>query len=278
MRWLVNTNGQTSGPMDEAMVRTLVDAGQVAPNAQLREENGIVWIPLNRTPFAAQPGFTAAETAAARPAPTSPVLIFSIVLLIGACAAWFLTTLGGQGGPKQLAAPVAADPTPPTQEPSISSMTDLVDVVDYLRPRFAATGDREDPAAAALGLWCGLHLTWADLQKIPETKRALVMKDPEAEVGKRLCWSGSIVEIHTSRAPGFPIYDGGIINSDGGVVRFLNVGSSGALVDNSPARVCGIVTGVVQYANSGGGTTHAVHVVGMFDIAPNKPARVIPGH
>ena len=39
---------------------------------------------------------------------------------------------------------------------------------------------------------------------------------------------------------------------------------------HEPARFCGIATGRDTYANTGGGTTHAVRVVGMFDLPENR--------
>jgi len=48
---------------------------------------------------------------------------------------------------------------------------------------------------------------------------------------------------------------------DSGVIRFVAVGDTGALVANSTARFCGIVTGRFTYLNAIGGTTHAVRLV-----------------
>lgn len=52
MRWLVNSNGQTSGPMEEAMVFTLVGSGQIGRDAVLRRETESTWLPISETPFA----------------------------------------------------------------------------------------------------------------------------------------------------------------------------------------------------------------------------------
>ncbi len=43
-------------------------------------------------------------------------------------------------------------------------------------------------------------------------------------------------------------------------------------MERSQERFCGVVTGLFDYANSGGGTGHAVAIVGLFDIAENRPA------
>jgi hypothetical protein len=100
------------------------------------------------------------------------------------------------------------------------------------------------------------------------------MKDPEAERGKRLCSLGTINQIEVDRSAGSPIYNGGLMTPGFDSVRFSAVGSSGDLVEGSGARICGIVTGKYSYSNAGGGTTHAVYLVGMFDIPQNKPAPV----
>jgi hypothetical protein len=59
------------------------------------------------------------------------------------------------------------------------------------------------------------------------------------------------------------------------IVRFYAVGSSGDLVQNRPARFCGAVAGRYSYDNAAGGSTHAVAVVGLFDLPENKD-RVLP--
>jgi len=119
-------------------------------------------------------------------------------------------------------------------------------------------------------LWSAQRLDWNSLSGIPETSRAKVMKDPEAERGKRLCASGTIIEIHSSRRSGQTIFSGGINTPSFDVVRFYAVRSTGDLVQRSVARICGVVTGTETYSNSSGGVTHAVFVVGMFDLPENR--------
>ena len=55
-------------------------------------------------------------------------------------------------------------------------------------------------------------------------------------------------------------------------VSFFAVQSTGDLVEGSRARLCGVVTGRYSYSNTGNGTTHAVKVVGVFDLAENRSA------
>ncbi len=63
------------------------------------------------------------------------------------------------------------------------------------------------------------------------------------------------------------------MSNGGNIYRFLAAGSSGTLVPQSYGRFCGVVTGTYDYSNSGGGTGHAVEMVGMFDLPENKPKK-----
>jgi hypothetical protein len=54
------------------------------------------------------------------------------------------------------------------------------------------------------------------------------------------------------------------------VVVFYAVGETGDLVAGSRTRLCGIVTGLHSFLNSGGGVTHAIRAVGMFDLPENR--------
>jgi uncharacterized protein DUF4339 len=74
MRWLVNSNGQTSGPMDDAMVTALIRAGQLGESSLLREESSESWMPLAQTPF------VAVVAAPAPPQPGGEALGFAILL------------------------------------------------------------------------------------------------------------------------------------------------------------------------------------------------------
>jgi hypothetical protein len=51
MRWYVSRNGETTGPHEEAVVRDWAAAGQIGPEAFLRDEAASAWVPLAQTPF-----------------------------------------------------------------------------------------------------------------------------------------------------------------------------------------------------------------------------------
>jgi len=79
----------------------------------------------------------------------------------------------------------------------------------------------------------------------------------------------SVVEIHADHSVNPPIFNGGIMTSSYNIVRFYAVRSTSKINEDSVARFCGIITGTQSYSNNGGGTTHALLTVGMFDIPEN---------
>ncbi|WP_415878677.1 hypothetical protein [Methylomonas sp. TEB] len=122
-----------------------------------------------------------------------------------------------------------------------------------------------------LAYWASFGLKWQELQALPKSKYGLVMKDSVPELGKRLCVTGHVAEIQRERSIDQPIFTGGIIDNEAKVYRFAAVGSTGEIVANDRASFCGIITGQQHYPNSIGGVSHAVYLVGMFDLPENKP-------
>ena len=98
------------------------------------------------------------------------------------------------------------------------------------------------------------------------------MKDSEEERGRRICTRGKLIEIHAERTSYGKLYDGGMFMgwSYSRVVSFIAVGSTRGINQGSRARFCGVVIGRYSYSNSGGGVTHAVQLVGVFDIPENR--------
>lgn len=141
-----------------------------------------------------------------------------------------------------------------------------------LRENMADSRDGDDPATALFALYAARRMRWSDvLVSTDETTFARVRKDSEAERGKRMCIGGSIVEIAVDKiTTGGRMSHGLLLSNGGNLYHFLAAGSSGDLVEQSYGRFCGMVTGSFDYPNSGGGTGHAVSLVGMFDLPENK--------
>ena len=143
--------------------------------------------------------------------------------------------------------------------------------VAFARPRMTDTRNEDSVGTTLLALWAQGNLRWANVQvDKDETSIKLARKDPDAARGKRFCYSGRIVQIEKmSKASPQPVWVGLLSTRRRDIIRFHAAGSSGDLVDGSKARLCGVVTGTFSYDNSGGGTTHAVSVVGMFKLPAN---------
>lgn len=166
--------------------------------------------------------------------------------------------------------PPGVPPKPKTRGERLDEMTFGAALAD-IRPDMADSRDEPSVGALVLTAWSVNHLRWADVAvTTDETTNALAKKDPDAARGKRLCTSGSIIEINVERDPALGKFFIGLLENGGGALyRFHAVHDTGNIVQSSWARFCGVVTGLFDYANSGGGTGHAVSIVGMFDLPSN---------
>lgn len=127
------------------------------------------------------------------------------------------------------------------------------------------------PGHSMFSVWSNRKLLWFDVVVTTnETSYVLIAKDSEKERGKRICLSGQVIEIHADKSVKPTIYEGGIVAESGNIFRFSAVHDTGEIAAHSEARFCGIVTEYQSYANSGGGTTHAASMVGMFDLPSNR--------
>lgn len=171
------------------------------------------------------------------------------------------------------ATPTAAPaPMPPTLAERLARATTLSEAIAMTKPLMGdVQGEDVNQGAALLAMWW-THRTglWSELVAMPDTKRAEVMKDPEPWRGRRICMTGSVTQIFRdkSTSSSAPVYMG-VLYHNGGFVRFLAVQSTEGIVEQTPARFCGVTIGLQSYPNVSGGTTHAIQVVGLFDIPAN---------
>lgn len=166
--------------------------------------------------------------------------------------------------------PEKVPPPPPDPMKELLAAPDLAAALQRLS--FADVQDEWDAGAVRLAAWADKHMTWPLVSGKDETSFAKVHKDADSERGKRVCVSGSIIEIHVQKVGDLKLALGEIVVGSGNFASFIAVHDTGDLVGRSAARFCGVVTGVRSYANSGGGTTHTVTVVGMFDLPENRAA------
>lgn len=154
----------------------------------------------------------------------------------------------------------------------ISKLQTMGEAIDFVRPDVDTTGlprDGGGPSGATLfSLWANDRMRWSDVSVTKdETTYALVMKDTDEAIGKRMC---PAVRVDVIRAisrkdeprKAFAVF---MRSNDGSFFGF-SVGSTEGIVDHAGARFCGVVLGRKHKAE-GDGTD--VVLVGMFDLPEN---------
>jgi hypothetical protein len=182
--------------------------------------------------------------------------------------------------------PTPTNPTPtnlspqPEPPPTLTPLQ-LIEMAGSFRSAFSIakpfmdyTPDKQSDGTYLLQIWAAKHMTWSDIG-VPkdETSFALIQKDVDEELGKRMCAAGWIIEIDTERTDYGKVFHGLLHSWASNIYAFEAVGSSGSLVEHSNARFCGVVTGRHDYSNSSGGVSHAITLVGMFDLPQNRSSR-----
>lgn len=177
--------------------------------------------------------------------------------------------------PAEPVAPVVPDVPKESALDIINKAVSLDEAVIISRSLMSDAVNDASPGMLLLSLWAATHLKWSEVSvKTNETSFALVRKDSDSARGKRMCYRGAIIEIRKEKeVPAGELYSGKVMTVQGDVLSFVAAGSTGELVSMSEARFCGVVIGTYDYSNSRGGTSHAVAVVGMFDLPEN---RVVP--
>lgn len=159
----------------------------------------------------------------------------------------------------------------PTLADIVLAANSLSEVLSILKGSNTNLSDSEnelDPGTFLLAFWAKekLSLAAVDVKK-DETSYKLVQKDPGRERGKRACVRGRIIQIERAMEG---LYEGLMFDQSQNVYKFYAARDTGEIVQGSWTRFCGVVAGKHMYSNSGGGTTHAVTMVGVFDLPSNK--------
>ena len=207
----------------------------------------------------------------------SSITAFMLVCVVGASAcrdrAKSDPSLSQSGSAAALAPP---PPPPPVKTPldEILERKTMAEALAYAKPRMKDATNDLDPGTLIFGAWASKNMKWTDVAVAKdETTPELVLKDPDEERGKRVCFTGKIVQISVEKTDVGKFNVGIMMVGYYSVTlfHFLNVGSSGSIVEKTQARLCGVVTGKYTYSNSGGGTGHSIQIVGMWDLPENKP-------
>jgi hypothetical protein len=179
--------------------------------------------------------------------------------------------------PPSAAPSASATATPsaaPTVDPrdAVKKIPTLAEALVAIKPKMSDTEGDISEGTVLLASWGSDRMLWADVApKMDETSVPLVKKDPDEERGKRMCFAGFIVQIEKAGKA----YSGLLMGPPPlrQIIAFYAVRSTGDLVEHKDARLCGFVIGKYDYKNSGGGSSHAIQMVGMFDLPENRLLR-----
>lgn len=222
-----------------------------------------------------------------RPHGWPPVVIYAggAVLSVAATVAAFAITRALQSPAEPASpaiapdvAPAAAQPvetTPtPVAEPAepapwvqIAAARSFPEALQRARPLMDDALNDINYGAAFLALWMANNGKLSDvLVATDETTIRKAKKDTAAERGKRLCVRGRVLQIYRDGTT----WRGNLITGSTDVVNFAVGLSTGDLVEDSYARLCGVVIGEFAFSNVSGGQTRSIQVVGAFDIPENR--------
>jgi hypothetical protein len=165
---------------------------------------------------------------------------------------------------------VTAKPEPKEPNPTEVILTKETtnEAFNYAKIAMDETMNQSSMGTQLFAFWANVKMKWSDVDiSKDETSFGMVKKDIDPERGKRMCWSGSIVQIQKTPDMGF---NGILMTKKGNVIHYYAAGSTGELVEKSSARFCGFVTGLFSYGNTGGGVTHGIDMVGMFKLPANS--------
>lgn len=187
----------------------------------------------------------------------------------------------GAGNPKPPTAPVASttasaavngeptpEPAPVAEAPAREFPETFAEMLERSVPLMGDTTAAPSDGAIALGMWLGIRGRLADLKPAQnETTVKLAMKDSMRARGKRTCVRGTLLQLYRdNNYPVGELYTGTMTTGDYDVVSFIAAGDTGELVSGDRAKLCGVVTGRWSYPNAAAGTTHSIHIAGMFDL------------
>jgi hypothetical protein len=290
------TSGETRGPFTEDWVVDAIGKG-LKRDSLIRPVGTEDWKGLrSHAPFAM--ALEAAGNASAAPAvaptrspPATPWTIRSLGIAGGGAAVLAVVVIVALSrrappvvaerpavdapAPVPCAAPPEAMASPPAPGPLdvIRTKMTMADALIVAAPLMVDEPEETSAGTLLFTAWSVDKLRWTDLaaaEHHDETTYGRVQKDVDKERMKRMCVHGSVIEIHAKKTDSGNFFVGLMQNYSGNLFHFYAVGSTDRVVEGVSAMFCGVVTGWYNYKNSGGGTGHAVEIVGMFPLPENR--------
>jgi len=222
-----------------------------------------------------------------RPLIGRPVRILIAVVLLGLVAMIALLPrpeqtppAEGADQPETQVAPEPRNAAPAPPEPEMPRLLRQIaevrlppDALSFAEPYMQDTVDEINKGAVLFAYWIAGRpdfIAKVASNEESSTSPKKVMKDPNAARGHVLCARGRIVQIRRESIQARALWWGVMMSSDGTPISYVAAGSTGELVEDSRARICGIVAGTHFFKNVGGGQTQAVMLAGVFDLPENR--------
>lgn len=120
--------------------------------------------------------------------------------------------------------------------------------------------------------WALLNLVYEDVfdADLQRTTFAKAMRDADIERTRRMCVTGTVVDIEGADAAGERFYAGTLVDDQTNPTLFIAVGDADKVFADSVARFCGVVVGRESYQSVGGQRLTGIRAIGMFDTPTNK--------
>ena len=180
-------------------------------------------------------------------------------------------TAAQQTTPETAASNAASAAEPPAPLDRVRLAKTMNDALAIAKPEMEDSFQNHSLGTRLLAYWAADNLRLPEVAVAKnETSFGLIKKDTEAELGKRMCVRGEIIQIAKQTLVDRKLFWGLVRTYSDHLVSFWAAGSTGTLVERRSSRFCGVVTGEYDYTNSRGGTGHSVELVGLFDIAENR--------
>ena len=193
--------------------------------------------------------------------------LVSMALIIVVMLACKSAKQDDKAAPEKVVPAAVKEPERKSPAEVVVELKTLKEVIEYVKTFSHDTENETSVGAVLFTLWAKDHLNRKEFQTVPATTHALVLKDSDAERGKRLCSSGRVIQISKSNSEVWgssKVWEGVFMMPSFKAVRYIAVGETGEIVEGTTATFCGLVIGKYSYSNAGGGTTHAVSAVGEF--------------
>lgn len=141
-----------------------------------------------------------------------------------------------------------------------------------LEAEFGDSSDGPHDGAKKFMEWALTSLAYEDVfdEDLSRTSYGKAHRDADLERTKRLCVTGTVVDIDGASANGERFYAGTLVDASSNPTLFIALGDAENIFADSTASFCGVFIGREAYLTRGGDHLVGLRVVGMFDTKANR--------